>query len=678
MPTTLDPIQIVPGVEPVTDKPIATTQHYTFTKHIRFVDGFPEKIGGWESLTFDDSKTINGCVRSIFSYKLSGLSRYLLGSNTKLYDIFGSELTNITPLDTSTIAIANSLDTFHGTLGSNPIDSVSGSATLTINDTGHKLVAGDTVTLSGATAVNGVPAVEINKTQFIRSTTANSYTIIVDTDATSTGSGGGGSVVRASGVVQVNATSHGRANGDRVKIAGAVAFGGITAAQINLEFIIRNVQTNSFDVFTAGTSTSAVTAGGGAGTTYQNEIATGPKDTALGQGYGLGLYGVGLYGVSKSSVETLPPRIWSHDRFGDLTLSAYNAQSYIYQWDGLRSQAPVKVANSPPANYMFVSNNIVISLGYDTASATAVDNGISWSDQGGLTNWTTGQSGSDIIEGAGKFISHAQARNENLLFTENQTYLFRYIGGQFIWQTSLLDASVGLIGQNARASASGTIYWMANNNFFMYRGGNVEVIPSNTSEESTILRYVFQDINFGQKEKVFAWYNQEFREIWWHYPSAAENEPNRIARLNIDTYVWTVDELTRTAAEYPSVITQTPYLVDDTVKVYLHENGVNDENSGMSWNLSGPLIYGGTNTVQHAAFIPDQNMSGSLNVNLKVKDYPSSANIVDRNYTVTATTDRVATEINGRYWQYILSGNTVDQDIELGQWYQEVKRSSPK
>ena len=148
--------KLFPGVEPVTDKPIATTQHYTFTKHIRFVDGFPEKIGGWESLTFDDSKTVNGCVRSIFSYKLNGLSRYLLGSNTKLYDIFGSELTNITPLDTSTIAIANSLDTFHGTLGSNPIDTVSGSATLTINDTGHKLVAGDTVTLSGATAINGV------------------------------------------------------------------------------------------------------------------------------------------------------------------------------------------------------------------------------------------------------------------------------------------------------------------------------------------------------------------------------------------------------------------------------------------------------------------------------------------------------------------------------------------
>ena len=76
---------------------------------------------------------------------------------------------------------------------------------------------------------------------------------------------------------------------------------------------------------------------------------------------------------------------------------------------------------------------------------------------------------------------------------------------------------------------------------------------------------------------------------------------------------------------------------------------------------------------------PRPEHGGSLNVNLKVKDYPSSANIVDRNYTVTtATTDRVATEINGRYWQYILSGNTVDQDIELGQWYQEVKRSSPK
>ena len=87
----LSPIQVLAGVEPVTDKPSASTEHYVSAKHIRFVDGFPEKIGGWEALSFDNSDVIEGTVRSIFSYKLNGYVRYQLGTNTKLYDIFGTQ-----------------------------------------------------------------------------------------------------------------------------------------------------------------------------------------------------------------------------------------------------------------------------------------------------------------------------------------------------------------------------------------------------------------------------------------------------------------------------------------------------------------------------------------------------------------------------------------------------------
>ena len=674
----LEPLQILAGVEPSTDKPEATTQHYTNARRIRFIDGYPEKIGGWVGLSFDDDGTISGICRSIFSYKLIGFTRYLLGTSSRLYDIFGTQLTNITPLNTTTNAIANSLDTFHATLANDPIATVSGSATLTITDTAHKFVAGDTATLSGSSAVNGVPAIEINAAQFVRSTTTNTYTIIVSTAATSTGSGGGAAVVRASGIVTITDAAHDLNDGDRVKITLAVAFGGILAAEINLEFIARAVTTNTFDVVTAGTSTSSVSGGGGASTVYQKPIASGPVDSALGQGYGLGLYGVGSYGVSKVSTSALPPRIWSHDRFGDLTVSTFNAQSDIYSWDGTRSVAPAKVANSPVSNYVFVSNNIVVSLGFDTGAAAQADNGISWSDQGGITNWTTGQAGSDAIEGAGKFLTHASARGDNLIFTENQTYIFRYVGGQFIWQTILLEAGIGIISQNARVSASGVIYWMSNNNFFMWRGGNVEIIPSNSSTESTILRFIFQDINFGQKEKVFCWYNPEFREVWWHYPSAGSSEPDKIARLNIDTYVWTMDDMDRTAGEYPSVLSQTPYLIDDNSEVFLHENGRDDDGSGMEWALTTNRIYGGTNTIQISAFIPDQNMTGNMNVNLSTRDYPSSFDIRDVDYTVTSTSDRVSTELNGRYWQFALSGSGLNQQMELGQWLQEIKRSTPK
>jgi hypothetical protein len=174
------------------------------------------------------------------------------------------------------------------------------------------------------------------------------------------------------------------------------------------------------------------------------------------------------------------------------------------------------------------------------------------------------------------------------------------------------------------------------------------------------------------------WYNPAFREIWIHYPSASSDEPDRIGRYNIDEGHWTPDTLDRTAAEYPSIVTQNPYLIDENGVTYIHENGRDDDGSGMSWQITSNLIYGGSNTVQHKAFIPDYNLSGNMTVGLTTQDYPRSSNKTSKSYTVTTTSTRVATEQNGRYWQYDLTGSAVDQQMEVGNWIDELKQSSPK
>lgn len=679
MTTTLEPLNILAGVEPLTDRSASATQHYTFTKHIRFKDGFPEKVGGWASLSFNEGNSIVGAPRTVYSYQLSGFSRYIIGTNSRLYDVFGTELTNITPFSGITTTIANSLDTYYATLGASPIATVDGSTTITITDTAHKFRAGDSVTLSGAASVNGIPGSDINAVQFIRSTTTNTYSIIVNTAATSTGSGGGASVVRASGYITVNAASHGMVDGDRVSITGAADVGGIVAANINKEFIVRNASANEFDIYTLGTATSSVSSGGGASTAYEPPIAAGNVDTLLGSGYGLGLYGVGLYGVSKTSLSTNPPRIWAHDRFGDLTISTPGNGGKLYSWDGSTANAPAVVTNSPPSiNYAFVSNSIVVCLGYDTQLSQANGNGISWCNQGTLTNWSTLRSGGDTIEGAGTFISHASARGENLLFTSNQTYTFRFIGGQFVWRTKLLDGSIGIIAQNARCTARGDVYWMGQNNFYRWRGAGVEVVPSNSSIECTALNYVFDNFNYGQKEKTFCWFNERFSEVWWHYPSQLSNEPDRVIRLNIDTMEWVIDEFDRTAAEYPAVLTETPHLTNIAGSLYLHENGVNDDGAGMDWKITTNYVFGGTNTIRIAALMPDQDCNANFNLNVKTRDYPNGVVKQSKDFTVAPTTERVPTEQNGRFWQLTLSANEVDQRLIFGRWFQEIARSTPK
>jgi hypothetical protein len=697
------PLQIQPGVQPSTDRTAFATTHYTAASKIRFRFGFPQKIGGWNSVTFNYGAAILGVARSLFSAILSTALNTLIGTNTKLYTVFGSVLINITPLSTSTTAIANSLTTDYGTLASNPITTSSGSSTITIADTNAaNYVSGDDITISGATAVGGILAGTLNTQHEIHTIGTNSYTVIVGSTASSGATGGGASVVRATGRVTVAATAHGFSNGQRVSITGAVAFGGITAPQMNMQWIIRNVTTNAFDVMTAGTATSSVSAAGGAGTAYAGEIASGAVNEAIGQGYGCGLYGVGLYGTALlSSTGLTYPRIWFMDRFGSDIIMTPGNQTGLYAWTGSSATAPALISNAPTAiNYAFVSNNIIVTFGYQN-----IGNQIFTCDQGNMTQWTSSSSNQvfqDTVEGAGTFISHVPVGSNNLIFTSYQTYLFSYAGFSYtsgtanlnpIWNIQLLENNVGIIAPMARVSIMGTAYWMGQKNFYMYTGGNVSIIPASDQTQSTMLNYVFNNINTGQSYKSFAFYNEQFDEIWFHYPSAMSNECDSVVRLNRTDLTWTPDTFDRTCAEYPNLTLGYPRMVSAENIFYNHEQGTDADGSPMAWSLTGNLR-GGDQQKNYAAeagwtnnastknymltsFIPDSIQTDNITVNVTGYRYPqSSSPMFDNNYTVTPTTEFVPVQGGARFWQYEVSGNTLGQSFTGGQWMETVQESS--
>lgn len=680
--SSLVPIGAVAGVQPSTDRTPFSTDHYTFSKAIRFVNGIPEKIGGWRNFPFINNVTIDGVARSMTSASLDLLSpQSLIGTNTKLYSLIGQNLTNITPLETTTIAIANSLDTDYDTLANNPFTTVLDSMTVTVSDTNASLYqTGDIVTLSGTASVGGISNTALNGDHIIRTIGVNVYTINVGVAATSSTTGGGASVVRATGLINVNATAHGRLDGDRVKITGATNTGGILAAEINKEFVIRNVSTDDFMIYTAGTATSSVSAAGGAATEFQEEIPAGARDESIGQGYGMGRYGVGLYGVAKfSSNGRRYPRIWFFDRFGVNFIMTPGNQTGLYTWDGDTQEAPVLVANAPAAiNYAFVSNGTVVTFG-----AGGVPNKIFASDQNDYTEWTSSsvnQVFEDNIEGAGRLTSHVSVNGVNLLFTEYQTYIFQYIGLPLVWSISLLEPGIGLIAPMARVVVKGVAYWMGQGNFYRWSGGNVEVVPANTQLQSTILNYVYQNYNFSQKSKIFCWYNGMFDEIWWHYPSLSENDPERIARLSLQDGSWCMDEIPRTGAEYPSNPYGNPRLLNaegNTSFMYIHETGSNDDTESLPFTLSTNLLTIGKDTVNFDGIIPDSTQSGDLTFNASAFLYPQQGKSFDQDYTVSPTTGRLAAQGNGRFMQYTWDGDVLDQSWRLGKWQVYIQKGSP-
>lgn len=672
-------LEITPGVMPSTDATPSDIPCWASGYHVRFDSntGRLRKLAGWNSISFDYDATIMGTMRNIYSATINQRVTTIIGTNSYLYSVIGSRLSNITPLDTSPITAANSLATHYATLANNPITTINGSNTITIADTQASLFkVGDSYTLAGSATTNGIPNTDINSLHIVRMIGVNLITIIVATAATSSGSGGGAGVIRKSGLVTLTKATHGLAEGDRVAISGAVAFGGITAPQINIEFVIRNVLTNSFDVMTTGVATSSVSAAGGAGTEYFPQIEAGNLNQGAGQGYGAGFYGVGLYGTAliSSSGETYP-RIWFCDRFGDNIIATPGNQSGVYTWDGDDNVAPVLIPNAPTdINYAFEQNNILVTFGHD------VENKIFASDQGDYEQWTSSSNNQvfeDIIEGAGRFISHVPVDSYSLIFTETQTYTFKYIGLlSGVWQVLILDSAIGLLAPMARISINGYAYWMGQDNFYMFRGGKVETIPSNITKQSTILRYVFDDLNYSQRYKIFAWYNENFDEIWWHYPSSGSNECDRVARLNRKLMCWVPDELDRTAGEYPTQNLSNPRL-GNVGTLYLHETGTDDDGVAMPFEATTRKYLSGKDTAITGQIIPDSVMSGTIQFTATSYNYPQSTATMNNNvYNVTSTTERVPSQINGRYGDYTIAGEVLGQDFLMGQWMVEPQKAA--
>lgn len=173
------PVNIRPGIRSNATKYDAEGAWFDCDK-IRFVDGRPENIGGWQRYS---ESTFLGSCRALFNWVTLDSANYLaVGTNLKYYLERGQTFNDITPIRRSV------------TLGTDPFATTSGSAVIRVSDTGHGATDGDFVTFTGATGFNNIPADELNAEHQITWIDANSYDITVTTLASATGSGGGASV----------------------------------------------------------------------------------------------------------------------------------------------------------------------------------------------------------------------------------------------------------------------------------------------------------------------------------------------------------------------------------------------------------------------------------------------------------------------------------------------------
>ena len=546
---------------------------------IRFRQGNPEVIGGWERIS---SSTFLGICRSLWNWvTLENLNLVGVGTNLKFYIESGGGYNDITPIRASS------------TINNNPFVATLSSAVITVTDTAHGCGTGDFVVFSGAVGLGGnITAAILNLSTGYQVTvlTVDTYTITVGALANATdvsGSpGGGGSVVatyqlNVGPAVQVplvgwgaggwgaGGWGEGVSNTLGLQLWNQINYGenllygprgqGIYYWQANTSLTTRGVNLNTL----------------GGNVTFTSASPTVVTSTVLfTEGAALQFAATSLpTGISAATTYYV-------FEVNGLTFKLLDSAGAAVNTSSTGTGVYVSlIADVPTAVNSFTvsdSSRFVIAFGCNDYEETAIDPMlIRWSAQDDLYNWTpdpTNQAGFTRLSHGSEIVISVQTRQEIVVFTDSSVYSLQYLGPPYVWAPQLLGDSVSIISPNAVTLASGVVYWMGVDKFYMY-DGRVQTLNCD------LRRFIFQDINLDQSSQVFSGTNEGFNEVWWFYCSADVTAVDRYVVYNYLEKVWYYGTMARTAW-LDSGLQPSPLAATYTYNLVNQEQGLDDKETG--------------------------------------------------------------------------------------------------
>lgn len=385
------------------------------SEKIRFRSGYPEKIGGWQSISNTEVFTFSSVCRSMWNWvTLDGSNLLAMGTNQKLYIENGGAYYDITPWAGPAVP-----------LGADPFSTTAGSKLVTVTATAHGVNPGTWVTFAGASAVGGITIT--GEYEIIATPSGNQYTIISASEATSTTTGGGASVTA------------------RYKIAAGLA------------------------TYTQGL-------GWGAGPWGRNTWGS-AADVGVGQqlrlwsldNYGQDLIaaprGGEIYYWAKDTITYVPA----------VTLeSLANAEGY--DGDYVPNKTSQIISSDTQRFVITFGANPYDPTDTETTFDPLL---VRWADQENPYQWVPSvdnQSGEYRLGGGSTIVAARFARQEILIWTDGSLYSMQYLGPPYIWGFNLLMDNISVASPQAMGSASNIYYWMGIDKFYMY-DGRVQTLP---------------------------------------------------------------------------------------------------------------------------------------------------------------------------------------------------------
>ena len=316
------------------------------------------------------------------------------------------------------------------------------------------------------------------------------------------------------------------------------------------------------------------------------------------------------------------------------------------------------------------------------------DGYIAWSIPGDPTDYVGAGSGSANVA-AQKIVRGISMRGgpgnspSGLFWSADALIRASFVGGDAVFQFDTISTQTSIMSAASVIEYDGIFYWVGTDRFLMFNGVVREV------ENNLNTNFFFDNLNYSQRQKVYATKVPRFGEIWFCFPKGNSNEPNHAVVYNVRENTWYDTALPnggRGAAVFPSVfrkpiMTGVEPNADDKYKMWIHEIGT-DEIDGQSiqpiqsyfetCDFSMPVKSQINKAIQVLMVEPDFVQSGDLTMQVIGRANARSPTVYSETKTIVQTPQIPQQQViyfkdQRRELRFRFESNVIGGDYQMGQ-----------
>ena len=259
-------------------------------------------------------------------------------------------------------------------------------------------------------------------------------------------------------------------------------------------------------------------------------------------------------------------------------------------------------------------------------------------------------------------------------------------GSTLYWRYDIITSQTSILSSSCVIEYDGIYFWIGVDRFLMYNGVVTE-IPNSMN-----FNYFFDNLNYSQRQKVWASKVPRWGEIWWFFPRGNSTECNDAVIFNVREKVWydsgTALGARRSAGVFSEVFRKPVWAGNEenrtgTYTLWQHETGTDEvylnnvdaiqsyyETNNIGWVTGGPGAddpTGPNRWIRVERIEPDFNQSEDMNVYITGKSYANDEDVTSDPYVFAPDTPKIDMREQRREMRIRFESNTVRGNYEAGQ-----------